>query len=206
MIATDAKRPTAEELAALLAHDLRTPLNAVRGFADLLLAGASGPLSAAQLDLVGEIARAARRLEAAVELAQELAEPAVDPEEGRALDLGPLLRQEGFVLTGAGPCGSAEIVLTGVPDLWRRLIRVCRLHLDGAAATAPHVAALIRGGPCCLELVMERPDMSRCWQVSALNERLLRRLAAMVGVRIASSPPHMPLVLRWRVERATCEG
>jgi signal transduction histidine kinase len=67
---TDGHRPTAEELARLLAHDLRTPLNAVRGFADLLLVGAAGPLTAAAAGLVAEVARAGRALEVSIGLAR----------------------------------------------------------------------------------------------------------------------------------------
>lgn len=53
-------------LALLLAHEARTPLNAIKGYAELLLAGAGGPLAAEARDHVAEIARAAHDLEAAL--------------------------------------------------------------------------------------------------------------------------------------------
>ena len=52
------------ELVRLLMHDARTPLNAVHGFVELLLAGAGGPLSEAALGHLIEIARAGRAIEA----------------------------------------------------------------------------------------------------------------------------------------------
>ncbi len=47
-----------------LAHELRTPLHTILTAADLVLSGDAGPISAQAAGLVGEIARAARRLEA----------------------------------------------------------------------------------------------------------------------------------------------
>ena len=90
--------PTAEQLARLLAHDLRTPLNAIRGFADLVLAGAAGPLAAAQAELLTEIARAGRALEVSVGLAQELGEFHTTPVgEDAAVTLADMLQECGFV-------------------------------------------------------------------------------------------------------------
>lgn len=47
-----------------LAHELRTPLHTILTAADLVLSGDAGPVSIQAAGLVGEIARAARRLEA----------------------------------------------------------------------------------------------------------------------------------------------
>jgi signal transduction histidine kinase len=51
-----------------LAHELRTPLHTIRTAADLVLSGDAGPISGQAAGLVGEIARAARRLEVVTEM------------------------------------------------------------------------------------------------------------------------------------------
>ena len=186
--------PAAEELAGLLAHDLRTPLNAVRGFADLLLAGAAGPLAAAQVDLVVEIARAGRALEAAVGAAQELGEPLpqrLPPSEPARL--GELLREAGFTLDGDAHGAGATTVAQ--PGVWRRLLAACHAHCWGDRAS-PALAALHPGQDGSLELVMEHTDICERWQTSSLRERLILRLAAAAGAAVVSTAPHMPLALR----------
>ena len=188
--------PAAEELAGLLAHDLRTPLNAVRGFADLLLAGAAGPLAAAQVDLVVEIARAGRALEAAVGAAQELGEPLpqrLTPSEPARL--GELLREAGFTLDGVPHAHGAGATTVAQPGVWRRLLAACHAHCWGDRAS-PALAALHPGQDGSLELVMEHTDICERWLTSSLRERLILRLASAAGAAVVSTPPHMPLALR----------
>ena len=185
--------PSATELARLLAHDLRTPLNAVRGYADLLLAGIAGPLAAGQLELVAEIARAGRRLELAVELARAVVEPSEGADEPQSHELRALLGEEGFAVDADGQVGP----LTVVAAPWRRLIRACAGHLDGAPAPAgTRTARIVRGEGALLDLVMERTDMSECWQMSALRERQIRQLADGAAAALVSTAPHLPIVLR----------
>ncbi|HET9983198.1 MAG TPA: hybrid sensor histidine kinase/response regulator [Longimicrobiales bacterium] len=56
-----ANRAKSDFLAAM-SHDLRTPLTAISGYADLLLIGARGPLSETQLEFVRRIQRSQRHL------------------------------------------------------------------------------------------------------------------------------------------------
>jgi hypothetical protein len=196
--------PGAKELAGLLAHDLRTPLNAVRGFADLLLAGAAGPLAPAQVDLVVEIARAGRALEAAVGAAQELGEPLPRrhaPSEPARLDM--LLREAGFTFrTDPGLQGAAATVVAE-PGVWRRLLAACHVHCRGDRAS-PALAALQSGQDGSLELLMEHTDICERWQTSTLRERSILRLAAAAGAAVVSTTPHVPLALRLGRGAARC--
>ena len=181
----------ARTLAGLLAHDLRTPLNAVRGFADLLLAGAAGPLAAAQLELIAEIAHAGRVLEAAVATAQELGEPLPAPVADGG-DLLALLGEAGFAPAAADPARMARVRDAG---LWRRLLVACRDHLLVEGGPPP-AASLRIGSGHWLELTMERYDMPERWQMSTLRERQIVRLARSAGAVIVSQAPHLPLLLR----------
>ncbi len=198
----------AEELARLLAHDLRTPLNAMRGFADLLLAGAAGPLATAQIELMVEVVRAGRALETAVAAAQELGEPLPPPRSDRALEpvlLQILLLEGGFALrrvAGQDPLSCFAVADAG---LWRRLLAACCAHLR-VEGVAPVEAWLARGPGGRLELTMERTDISERWQMSSMRERQILRLAVAAGAAILSEAPHMPLVLRVDGSAATAMG
>jgi hypothetical protein len=200
---TDGHRPTAEELARLLAHDLRTPLNAVRGFADLLLVGAAGPLTAAAAGLVAEVARAGRALEVSIGLAQELAEPPTARALGRChVELRVLLDECGFdVAPGTGTCRVAAAV-PGDPAAWRRLLRACHAHLTG---DTPAVRPSVTIGPAAdghLELNMGSADIEGRALTSVLRERLIRQTAADVGASIVAVSPHLLVTLR--VGEAVC--
>jgi signal transduction histidine kinase len=52
-----------DELVAVVAHDLRTPLTSIRGYVDMLLAGDAGPLTETQQRFLGVVDRNSGRLE-----------------------------------------------------------------------------------------------------------------------------------------------
>lgn len=66
--ASGGRKPGEDRGPVDLAHELRTPLHAILTAADLVLSGDAGSISEAAAGLVGEIARAARRLEVLTEM------------------------------------------------------------------------------------------------------------------------------------------
>jgi hypothetical protein len=192
--------PTARELARLLAHDLRTPLNALRGFTDLLVGGGAGPLPTAALEFLGEIALAGRALEAAAELAQEVAEPPPPAEGfGAAVDLGEMLDGCGFRIATCPAVEGRQLAVGGDRAGWRRLLMVCRAHLSGSSPEGPRLwASAVLAGHDRLELRLGRTELRDEWQMSVLREYLLRRLAAAQEAVVASDAPHLPLLLSLR--------
>ena len=112
-----------ELVARLLTDELRMPLNAITGFAELLLAGDGGPLSAELRSAVAEIARAARDLEAAMAAAGVLIELGLLPPCAAAgpLPLAPLLRDAGFEQVAGEP-----LVVVGTADRWAGILSAVR--------------------------------------------------------------------------------
>jgi len=85
-------------------HALRTPLLAIRGTAELLLAGAGGPLGATARELLAASGEAAIRLERLVEPLLAVAERAGGPARRlRPVDLADLLRRRGVDLAMPRP-------------------------------------------------------------------------------------------------------
>ncbi|MFO1048816.1 MAG: histidine kinase dimerization/phospho-acceptor domain-containing protein [Geminicoccaceae bacterium] len=187
--------PTAIELAHLIAHDLRTPLNAVRGFSELLMSGSAGAIGGEAVELLAEIGRAGRALEEAIAIAQELAEPCVPRPQITSGTLHTLLAAEGFALSA----DEANLALRPVvaAETWRRLLAVCRDHLcDDTTMTASPTAMLRCLEMGSAELVLSGGFDDAKKPASALRERLMRLLATGQGITLVSLPPHRPIRLQ----------
>lgn len=190
--------PTAGELAGLLAHDLRTPLNAVRGFSELLLAGSAGPMTREMIGLLREISRAGRALEAAVACAQELGEPCIGAGECTRCGLRAVLADAGFAISFRDVPDTAEVV--GEATGWRRLLDVCRDHL-GYGFTCQAISAEVRAaGARHLHLELSSDREGVAGPASVLRERCMRRLAASQHTELVSELPHRPVRLLARCD------
>jgi hypothetical protein len=174
---------TALELARLLAHETRTPLHAIRGFAELLLGGAAGPLGADALDYVRQIAQAGRVLEAALALAQEIGELDADgPSPCRQpVDVGTILRALGFAWTGLGLAEPLPLIL-GEPAAWLRVGQACRDYLQGTDRGSAVLTAEARlADEGALEVVLRRSDIHSKSDVGLLGMDLARRSVMRQG-------------------------
>jgi hypothetical protein len=173
-------------LARLLQHETKTPLNAIRGFTELLLGGAAGPLGAEALGLVREIARAARSLEHALQLLHELAalESSVTAPPAEPVDIGAILVALGFSF---GQDRHAPVVLPcvlGEAASWHRAMAACRAYLLGLAAEGPLRADAADDASRGLELLLSRADMKTGDGTGLLAIELARRIAARQGGRL----------------------
>jgi hypothetical protein len=189
----------AVEVVRLVMHDARTPLNAIRGFGELLLTGAAGPLSGDALDYLRQVARAGRALELTLEQLQELVAPQRRP-GGTPLapvDLASVAAAAGCVV-GDGFAGGAAVVL-GSRQGWRRVLELCRRFLAAGDADGGAVPAVIaeferdghEGGPA---LRLRRRGGGPGDGTGLLAVELARRLAAGEGARLSREAPDRLLI------------
>lgn len=199
----------AEEIARLVMHETRTPLNAIRGFGELLLTGAAGPLSGEALEFVQQMACAGRSLELALLHLQELVavHHAPAPAAAEAVDPADALAGQGFRAASGG--GGSRVLCDA--EAWRRLVAVCRAYLAaGQDAPVPLAAAFAEGpaGGLALELTRVGPAPAPADGTGQLALALARRLAARAGARLRAADPARVLVT-WpatRVVPGACAG
>lgn len=132
-----ANRMKSEFLAAIT-HELKTPLNAILGFADILDSGLSGELAQQQREYVGDILGAARQLHELVNRLLDLAQidagkkPFI-PEEA---DVGALLRETAAVHAAAAQARSIAVTVEAdevMASVDARLLRQLLNELIGNA-------------------------------------------------------------------------
>ena len=156
----DPRPITALELSRLLAHECRTPLHAISGFAEVVLSGGAGPLSEDAVECLRQIAHAGRALADALQLAQEVSElrgPSPGP-GAPAIDLEALLEGLGFARTGERTQRPLPLI-RGDQPAWRRIGRLCRGYIQGSDA-ASVVAWTGHMSDDGLELELKRADLS----------------------------------------------
>ena len=176
------------ELIGLLMHETRTPLNAVRGFAELLLAGAAGPMSAEALDYLRQISRGGRLLESALDHLRELAggDRPGSGEDG-SVDLQAALAACGVVICDA-PAAARPVPGNGAR--WRHLLEAGSFYLRAGEAEGARLEARLtathEGG---LVVTLARADGMPEQGIGALALLLARRLAAEEGVALALPAP-----------------
>jgi signal transduction histidine kinase len=137
-----------------LSHRLRTPLNVITGFAEMLASGRAGELTEPQAGFVEHIREAGRQLGAGVESLDDLASIHAPPGTGGAagaVALGPALRGAiGLLARRAEEAGVTVTVVSQTTEavVWGDSARirqiVYRLVSDGIAA-APRGAQLSLG-------------------------------------------------------------
>jgi len=184
-------------LTRLVLHDTRTPLHAIRGFGELLLTGAGGPLGTDALDYVQQVVRAARGLELALHHLQELAThghaaPATAPV--RPLDLGALLSAQGCRLSGP-EIEDGAVPIAGDPASWRRVLQLVQVYLTGGEIGVELLAELARAGGGGLELTLRHPGGAVRDGTNLLAIELARRLAARDGARLNLAQPDRIVVV-----------
>jgi signal transduction histidine kinase len=143
---------------ATMSYELRNPLNAIGGFAELLEAGLGGELNEAGRGYAHDILTAVARLGAHIENVLDLSqsEAGLLPLAREEIDLfpwatrlveerGPMIRDGGLTLDLRGDKGVGRV--TGDP---RRLARAIGHLLDNAIAATP------RGGRILVELSRQR--------------------------------------------------
>jgi hypothetical protein len=189
----DLGTPTIGELAVLLAHDLRTPLNAVRGFSELLLSGTAGPMTGEMVEFIGEIGRAGRVLEEAVLCVQALSETCIIAPEFTCCELDTLILDAGFAIRPIDWPDAVTVI--GEAGHWWRLLRLCRDHLTDGMNDAHLSAKWVPVGDGQCQLVLSTDEGSGVTLPSELRERLMRRLAASQHARLVSEAPHRPIRL-----------
>lgn len=187
----------------LILHETRTPLNAIRGFGELLLTGAGGALGGDALDYVQQIARAGRVLDDALEHLQELA--ALHRRRGpgviASIELDGILAAEGF--RTVFPTGRWPAAVMGDPGAWRRIAKLCRSYLTGGEPVPGHHLAARFARPAAGGLEVRLDDAGRGAGVDGtglLAVELARQLAAADGAGLLRGGQG-ELALTWPPDR-----
>jgi PAS domain S-box-containing protein len=115
---------TKTEFLATLSHDLRTPLNAVNGYASLMLEELFGPVTAGQVDALGRVKRANEHLLALVEDILHFAKV-----EAGNIELEPEALDVGAVLAALQPMIAPQMSAKGL--VWE-----CSTAMDGVRVRA----------------------------------------------------------------------